>query len=51
MEIEGTGEFPPQDAVWNTATKYRINLTYPKDITMTIAGVIQILRVARMDWH
>src|SRR5438874_8992185 len=28
MEIEGTGEFPPQDAVWNTATKYRINLTY-----------------------
>ena len=38
MEIEGTGEFPPQDAVWNTATKYRINLTYPKDITMTIAG-------------
>lgn len=37
-EIEGTGEFPPKDAVWNTATKYRINLTYPKDITMTIAG-------------
>ncbi|HZQ45841.1 MAG TPA: Gfo/Idh/MocA family oxidoreductase, partial [Verrucomicrobiae bacterium] len=23
-EIEGSGEFPPQDAVWNTCTKYRI---------------------------
>jgi hypothetical protein len=37
-EIEGTGDFPPQDAVWNTCTKYRINLKYPRDITMTIAG-------------
>jgi predicted dehydrogenase len=37
-EIEGQGEFPPKDAVWNTATKYRVNLTYPKGITMTIAG-------------
>ena len=25
-EIEGHGEFPPQDAVWNTCTKYRIEL-------------------------
>jgi predicted dehydrogenase len=37
-EIEGHGEFPPRDAVWNTCTKYRINLKYPKDISMTIAG-------------
>ncbi|MCF7669517.1 MAG: Gfo/Idh/MocA family oxidoreductase [Verrucomicrobia bacterium] len=37
-EIEGTGEFPPKDAVWNTCTKYRINLKYPKDVNMTIAG-------------
>ena len=37
-EIEGTGEFPPSDAVWNTCTKYRIELKYPKDITMIIAG-------------
>src|SRR5262249_10468119 len=27
-EIEGQGEFPPVDAVWNTCTKYRINLKY-----------------------
>jgi len=38
MEVEGEGEFPPKDAVWNTATKYRVNLTYPKNVTMTIAG-------------
>jgi len=37
LEIEGTGEFPPNNAIWNTCTKYRITLKYPKDITMTIA--------------
>jgi predicted dehydrogenase len=37
-EIEGVGEFPAPDAVWNTCTKYRVELKYPKDITMTIAG-------------
>jgi predicted dehydrogenase len=38
LEIEGHGEFPPADAVWNTCTKYRIELKYPRDIQMTIAG-------------
>jgi len=37
-EIEGTGEFPAKDAVWNTCTKYRVTCQYPKDITMIIAG-------------
>src|ERR1017187_7093713 len=37
-EIEGVGEFPPPDAVWNTCTKYRIQLKYPDDIAMVIAG-------------
>jgi len=37
-ELEGQGEFPPKDAVWNTCTKYRINLKYPKDVDMVIAG-------------
>ena len=36
--VEGHGEFPPADAIWNTSTKYRIELQYPEDITMTIAG-------------
>lgn len=38
LEIEGTGEFPPKDAVWNTCTKYRINLKYPDFVEMVIAG-------------
>jgi predicted dehydrogenase len=37
-EIEGEGDFPPKDAVWNTCTKYRITCKYPNDITMIIAG-------------
>lgn len=37
-EIEGQGEFPPEDAVWNTCKKYRVTLKYPKNVTMTIAG-------------
>ena len=37
-KIEGHGEFPPADAVWNTCTKYRIELEYPNDVHMTIAG-------------
>jgi predicted dehydrogenase len=37
-EIEGQGDFPDPRAIWNTATKYRIELKYPRDITMTIAG-------------
>jgi predicted dehydrogenase len=37
-EIEGAGEFPPTDAVWNTCTKYRLNLKYPGNIEMVISG-------------
>jgi len=38
FEIDGKGEFPPVDAVWNTCPKYWIVLKYPRDITMIIAG-------------
>jgi predicted dehydrogenase len=37
-EIEGHGEFPAPNALWNTCTKYRIELKYPQDVTMVIAG-------------
>jgi predicted dehydrogenase len=37
-EIEGHGDFPDTKAVWNTCTKYRIELKYPRNIAMTIAG-------------
>ncbi len=38
IEVEGQGEFPPKDAVWNTCTKYRIKCTYENGVVMTIAG-------------
>jgi len=38
MEVEGVGEFPSPDAMWNTCTKYRIQLKYPGDVEMIIAG-------------
>ena len=44
-EVEGHGEFPAENAVWNTATKYTIECVYrkevtkyPNDVTLTIAG-------------
>jgi predicted dehydrogenase len=44
LEIDGRAEFPPVDAVWNTSPKYRIELKYPDDIAMTIAGGHQDIR-------
>ncbi len=38
LEVEGTGEFPPAEAIWNTCTRYRITAQYPDDVTMIIAG-------------
>jgi predicted dehydrogenase len=44
-EVEAFGEFPPANAVWNTATTYRIDCKYrkevthyPNDVDMLIAG-------------
>ncbi len=38
MEIEGQGEFPEPEAIWNTCTKYRLTLKYPGEVEMVIAG-------------
>ena len=44
-EVEGQGEFPAANAVWNAATNYKIECKYRKEVTgypvdvgMTIAG-------------
>ncbi|HZI33946.1 MAG TPA: gfo/Idh/MocA family oxidoreductase, partial [Candidatus Binatia bacterium] len=44
-EVEGHGEFPPDNAIWNTSPKYRIEALYEKSVTgysadvpFTIAG-------------
>jgi predicted dehydrogenase len=38
MTVEGTGEFPPRKAIWNSCTKYRITCQYPNDVDFVIAG-------------
>jgi predicted dehydrogenase len=44
-EVEGHGEFPAANAIWNTATKYTIACSYKREVTgyandvhLTIAG-------------
>ena len=37
-EVEGVGEYPPREALWNTATKYRIVARYAGGVEMIIAG-------------
>lgn len=44
QEVSATAEFPPKDAVWNTATKYRVECQYPKGISLVIAGGHQGIR-------
>jgi hypothetical protein len=36
--VRATADFPRKDAVWNTATKYRVECKYPNDIELVIAG-------------
>jgi predicted dehydrogenase len=38
MEVSATAEFPAKDAVWNTATRYRVECKYPNDIDVVIGG-------------
>jgi predicted dehydrogenase len=38
LEVAAKAEFPPKDAVWNTATKYRVECKYPNDIEFIVAG-------------
>lgn len=36
--VEGHGDFPPAEAIWNSCTKYHIDLQYPRGVQMVIAG-------------
>jgi predicted dehydrogenase len=38
LEVSARAEFPAGEAVWNTATKYRVECRYPNDIDFVIAG-------------
>ena len=37
-ELEGAGDYPPREALWNSATRYRIKARYEGGVEMTIAG-------------
>jgi predicted dehydrogenase len=37
-EVEGQGEYPARDAVWNTAGRYRVTARYAGGVTMVVAG-------------
>jgi hypothetical protein len=38
LEVSATADFPPKDAVWNTATRFRVECRYPNHIDLVIAG-------------
>ena len=38
LEVKATAEFPDPNAVWNTATKFRVECKYPNSIDMLITG-------------
>ena len=38
LELSAKADFPPKDAVWNTATRFRIECKYPNDVQLVIAG-------------
>jgi predicted dehydrogenase len=38
LEVSATAEFPAGEAVWNTATKYRVECSYPNNVQLVIAG-------------
>jgi len=44
-EVEGSGDLPAANAVWNTAPKYRFELKYPQGVTMTIAGGLSLIHI------
>jgi predicted dehydrogenase len=38
LEVYATAEFPGPEAVWNTATKFRVECKYPNDVAFVLAG-------------
>lgn len=37
-EVKATAAFPPKEAIWNTATEYRVECKYPNQVELVIAG-------------
>lgn len=37
-ELSATADFPAEDAIWNTAPKFRVECKYPNDVDFIISG-------------
>lgn len=44
VEIEGVGNFPPKDAVWNTAGEFDIHYKYANGVTMHVWSEVPALK-------
>lgn len=40
VEVEGTGKFPPRNAVWNTATEFDVRYRYANGLTMQVRSEV-----------
>jgi len=38
VEVEGKGQYPPRDALWNTATSFEFTCTYANGVKMAVAS-------------
>jgi len=45
VEVQGKGEFPDFDAVWNTPPKFRINCRYANGVTMEIWDEVPAIKL------
>jgi predicted dehydrogenase len=49
VEVEGKGDFPPRDAVFNTAAAFKVNYRYADGVTMTLSSRGPMVRFEGTD--
>jgi predicted dehydrogenase len=49
VEVEGTGKFPPHDAIWNTAGEFDLHYRYADGVTMQVWSEVPALKFEGSD--
>lgn len=49
VEVEGTGKFPPRDAVWNTASEFDLQYRYANGLTMSVRNDVPGIKFEGSD--
>jgi predicted dehydrogenase len=49
VEVEGKGDFPPHDAVFNTAASFKVDYRYADGVTMTLSSKGPMVRFEGTD--